>query len=647
MAINFLNTVNLNKNQLNNAAIQNLAADPGGAVEGQIYFNTVDFDLKIFANGAWKEVGATSGVETLSTTQAGDSAGNSLTVLTSAVGDVTINSFAYAGAGLVGYVPTGGTGTTFLRGDGAWIVPTDTGITSVVNVTGTSGGTPLDNAIVNRVLTLTSNEYAGGTNIGYVPNGGAVNQYLDGTGAWVDVTTGDIESVTESAVLDRLGIRITTPTGPDPVVGLDIIGQTNLGATAASDDELIIYDTSTTTNKSITVENLVGGYETTYDLTTAPTGTAVRLTSSDATDPAEDVTISGTTGRTAMTRISATELRVNLTDSIAVIDNIDLGGVITQTGGTSTTGVNDGALTASTALLLTADNTGVLVGMEVTGANIPVNITVVTVTDAKNFVLSGAITIANGITITFEEVNSFSSPLDMNNNRIGEVKTGVLGTDAVNLAQVNSLIAGIGVFKGGYDASTDPGTPVISGASNIALDLGDYFVVTSGGDITFSDQAVTVEVGDFIFAEQAITASSTPASTEYIIVIADANIATDGTITTAKRGVAGFDTTTFDVTPVSGTNPGFVTLRPLANPYSGQIPLATGDNTVAGETTFTLDVDAVFPGVDANKCKVEILLDAGGLTVYPEVTRNGSGDVIVVFMPQVANSIYTALITVT
>ena len=591
MAIQFLNTVDFKRNQLNFARIQNLATDPNTANSsvGQLYFNTGIDTLKQYVandgsgNPGWVEVGATSGVETLSSNDGTASIGKAITFNDQAIGDVVVNVF----------------------------------------------------------------EYAGGANVGYVPKDGLVDQYLDGTGAWVDVTTGDIESVTESAVLNRLGIRITTPTGPDPVVGLDIIGQTNLGTTPATDDELIIYDTSTTTNKSITVENLVGGYETTYDLTTAPTGTAVRLTSSDATDPAEDVTISGTTGRTAMTRISATELRVNLTDSIAVIDNIDLGGVITQTGGTSTTGVNDGALTASTALLLTADNTGVLVGMEVTGANIPVNITVVTVTDAKNFVLSGAITIANGITITFEEVNSFSSPLDMNNNRIGEVKTGVLGTDAVNLAQVNSLIAGVGVFKGGYDASTDPGAPVISGGSNIALDLGDYFVVTSGGNITFSDQAVKVEVGDFIFAEQAITASSTPASTEYIIVIADANLATAGTLTGAQRGVAGFDATTFSVTEVPGSNPGFVTLKPLANPYSGQIPLATGDNTTAGQTTFTLDVDAVFPGVDANKCKVEILLDAGGLTVYPEVTRNGSGDVIVVFMPQVADSIYTALITVT
>ena len=591
MAIQFLNTVNFNKNQLNFARIQNLGADPNAANSsiGQIYFNTAIDTLKQYVandgsgNPGWIEVGATSGVETLSTTQAGNSTGNTLTVLTNAVGDVTINSFAYAG----------------------------------------------------------------GSNIGYVPSGGLVDQYMDGTGAWVDVTTGDIESVTESAVNNRLGIRITTPTGPDPVVGLDIIGQTNLGTTPAANDELIIYDTSTVTNKSITVENLVGGYETTYDLTTAPTGTAVRLTSSDATDPAEDVTISGTTGRTAMTRISATELRVNLTDSIAVIDNIDLGGVITQTGGTTTTGVNDGALTASTTLLLTADNTAVLVGMEITGAGIPTNITIASITNDKTFVLSSAITIANSITITFQEVNSFSDPLDMNNNRISEVKTGVLGTDAVNLAQVNSLIAGNGSFLGGYDATNDPGSPIISSNNNIALNKGDYFIVTDDGDITFSDQTVSVETGDFIFANAVIAAGggvgAGPASTDYTIVISDANIAGKGATDGAtEKGVAGFDSASFDVSAS-----GWVQLLPLANPYSGQIPLATGDNTTAGETKFTLDVDAVFPGVDANKCKVEILQDAGGLTVYPEVTRNGSGDVIVIFMPQVANSIYTALITVT
>ena len=54
MAINFLNTVNLNKNQLTQRGDRKptLRRDPVGAnaVEGQIYFNTVDLMiLKIFA----------------------------------------------------------------------------------------------------------------------------------------------------------------------------------------------------------------------------------------------------------------------------------------------------------------------------------------------------------------------------------------------------------------------------------------------------------------------------------------------------------------------------------------------------------------------------------------------------------------------
>ena len=581
MAINFLNTVNLNKNQLTQAAIEsqpNDAAVGGAPVEGQIYFNTTDFDLKIFANGAWKEVGATSGVETLSTTQAGNSTGNTLTVLTNAVGDVTINSFAYAG----------------------------------------------------------------GSNIGYVPSDGLVNQYLDGTGAWVDVTTGDIESVNASTVNNRLGIAITTPLGPDPVVGLDVVGLTNLGATAASDDELIIYDTSTTTNKSITVENLVGGYETTYDLTTAPTGTAVRLTSSDAGDPAEDVTISGTAGRTAISRISTTELRVDLTDDVNIIDDLFVGGVITQTGIGSTTAVNSGALNNSTALVLTAANTAIKVGMQVTGTGVPSNITIATITNSYTFVLSSAITIANVTTLTFEEVNSFAAPLDMNNNRIHEVKTGVLGTDGVNLGQVELLVAGVGVFKGGYDANTGltvPGGLEIDGASNIALDKGDYFVVTVAGSAFFS---LSLEPGDFIFAETAIAANSSPPVGDYIVVRADDNVAGAGATDGAtQKGVSGFDSENFTV-----SSNGWVQLKPLANPYGAKVSLTSGDNTTAGQTTFTVDVTALFAGADARNCKVEVLKDAGALTVYPEVTRNGTGDVLLEFMPQVGNSLYSALITI-
>ena len=590
MAINFLNTVDLNFNQLRKAAIESLAANPAAGVLGQLYYDTAVSALKICttaqviggANAVWTEVGATSGVETLSTTQLNNSAGNSLTVLTDAIGNVTINSFAYAGGG----------------------------------------------------------------NVGYVPKDGLVNQYLDGTGAWVDVTTGDIESVNASTVNNRLGIAITTPLGPDPTVGLNIVGLTNLGSTPAVSDELVIYDASSEFNRAVTIANLKLATDTLYDLTTAPTGTAIRLTDAAGSD---DVTISGSANQIAVSRVSASELNVAFTPSITVVDNINLGGVIAQAGGTSTTGVNAAALTGSTTLVLTANNAAVLVGMQVTGAGIGENITITTVTDAKTFQLDGAITIANGITLTFEEQNSFSSPLDMNNNRINEVKTGVLGTDGVNLAQVNSLVAGIGVFKGGFNATTGltvPGGQELEGASNIALDKGDYFVVTTAGSDFFT---LALEPGDFIFAEVAIGAGSSPVVGDYIVVQADANVAGAGATDGAtEKGVAGFDSANFTV-----SSNGWVQLKPQSNPYGISV-LLTGGSDSNGETTFNVDVTTAArfgTGALAKNCKAEVITEVGRLTSYPEVTGNGAGSMVFKFRPVVADGVldtsgYRALISI-
>jgi len=57
----FLNNVNLNKNELQNAKIQALASAPSSPVEGQIYFNSTVGDKRIYVwNGtAWKTVSGT------------------------------------------------------------------------------------------------------------------------------------------------------------------------------------------------------------------------------------------------------------------------------------------------------------------------------------------------------------------------------------------------------------------------------------------------------------------------------------------------------------------------------------------------------------------------------------------------------------
>ena len=520
MAINFLNTVNLNKNQLNNAAIQNLAADPAGAVEGQIYYNTVDHDLKIYANGAWKEVGATSGVETLSTTKTGNSTGNPLTVLSNAVGDVTINSFAYAG----------------------------------------------------------------GSNIGYVPSGGTVDQYLDGAGNWIDITTGDIESVNASTVNNRLGIAITTPLGPDPVVGLNIVGQANLGATPATSDELIIYDASTTTNKAITVGNLVGGFETKYTID-VPAGTAnINLKGTDGagTVTNDAITLSGFAGQTVTNHITTSNIQVALTPSVVIANNLTLtNGSFTQQAGTA--------------------------------------------------------------------ANSLVTALDMNGSKLLDVGDGTAATDGVNLGQVEALVAGIGLFKGGYNATTGLTTDLgaangsLDGSSNIALDQGDFFVVTVAGGAFYTQ---TLEVGDMIFANTGIAADSTPPITDYTVVIQDANIAGAGASDGAtQKGVAGFDSANFTASAT-----GWVQLKEeVLSGRMRKVSLTSGDNTTAGETTFTVNLAAAFgsnPTPVAADCIATVKETTSNLIVYPCVTGNGTGSLDFVFMPQVTDGDYTAIISI-
>ena len=555
MAINFLNTVDLNQNQLNQAAIQNLAANPASGVEGQIYFNTVAQTIRVY-----KEILPATTPKTYE--------------WASISGDIT---------GLIG-----GTYITIVNEDGP--IPTINHDNTTRPANTTSTDSPGYSGTFTVIDSVTSN------------------------------ATGHVTAANE--------LTITLPAD---------------------------------TNETYTLPTAVGETGTQpfsgqINLTAGGTGAGVKST----------VNFIGTTNRIQVSSAVPVgivgDVTFDLTDSVTVVDNIILGGVITQSGGVSTTGVNDGALSASTTLILTANNAAVIVGMQISGTGIPDNITVDTVTNAKTFVLSGAITIADGITITFEEVNSFSSPLDMNNNRIHEVKTGVLSTDGVNLGQVQDLVAGIGLFKGGYNATTGltvnlgAGNGSLDGASNIALDTGDFFVVTVAGGAFYTQ---TLEVGDMIFANQTIAANSTPAIGVYTVVIQDANIAGSGsTDAGTEKGVAGFDSAFFDVSAS-----GWVQLDSKRNPYGAKTVLDNGaqaatptsavTRTTSGtpitQTTFTVDVDSAFifgSGALASNVKVEVLNNAAPLdTVYPCVERSGSGSIAIKFSGNVAVDLYQVLLS--
>ena len=158
-----------------------------------------------------------------------------------------VSSDIYAGASNLGIVPSGGAGTTFLRGDGTWATPTGTpyyaatsttlGLVKLFSDTAQSIAANTVSAIASRTYGVQVN--AAGQMVVNVP--------------WVD--TDSVTSVSASAVNNRLGLAIDPTTGA-VVAGLsiDTLADITTGSDAA--DSLPIYDLSVTTNKRITLNNL-------------------------------------------------------------------------------------------------------------------------------------------------------------------------------------------------------------------------------------------------------------------------------------------------------------------------------------------------------------------------------------------------------
>jgi hypothetical protein len=178
---------------------------------------------------------------------------------------------------------------------------------------------------------------------------------------------------------------------------------------------------------------------------------------------------------------------------------------------------------------ISSGNTATIVG----GTNIS---TVASATDNVTVNLDDSVTLAGQLTVSGTGQSSFGGQVTV-------PATPSAGTDAASKQYVLAQVGGVGGFQGGYNAATN--SPALTGGSNVALNQGDFYVVTTAGTF-FSDN---VEVGDFIFANSDINANSSPSASDYTVVIADENIAGSGTTDGGtQKGVAGFNSAHFNVT---------------------------------------------------------------------------------------------------
>ena len=486
MAIAYLTNIDLNNNQLKGFKVDNQTSDPTGLTgEGQLIYRTDTNELKYhIGSNVWETITIAGGTVTSVN-------------ISSSTGTITVGG---------GPITSAGTLTVNLPASGV-----------------TAGSYTSADITVDTYGRITAASSSGG---------GTMTSWKIGS------TTGTDQVVTDGQTVDVVGgTYISGAIGGTRTVTLnhDSTSRTDTTSTASGSSFPVVNSVTTNSTGHVTavdVKTVTVPDNNTTSLPIKNSAGALQFTSTDSTGLRF-----ATSGATTIAFTPATQLvTFNSTD----------------TNTTYTLPVSAGAANTAVVTLDGSSGTDSTVTFSGTTNEIAVTETIASATEGTITIgLPNNVTISNDLTVTGEinqtstgNENSFKSALNMNSAKLLNVGTGTTGTDGVNLAQVNLLIAGVGVFQGSYNADTN--SPALSGGSNVALNLGDYFVVSVAGNN--GGYFPSLEPGDFIFADVAIGAGTSPPVSSYTVVQADANIAGSGTTDgNTEKGVSGFDSANFTV----------------------------------------------------------------------------------------------------
>ena len=496
MAIKFLDNLDLTGLQITKVRLQNSAGTPGTNLGGgQIVYDSTAGTIKYYddVTNAWIELDGEGSGGTVTSVGGGTSTFVTNTVTNGSSNAVLTSTLSATGT------PNS---TTFLRGDNSWAtIPAAMSFSisdGSASYTVTQGDT-VTLSSPNSTISISA-AVADTIKLDLTASGVTAGAY---TSANITVDTfGRVTAASSSGGGTMTSWKIGSTSGADQTVSngevVDVVGGTAISGTIAG-------------TRTVTLNHDAFGTAATFaypsSVTTNSTGHITSITAGSAPGTMSSFTLTGDTG---------TSQTVGNGQTVSLLGSVGIDTVVSNTD-TVTVNLDLNELVTTSTWTQASDFLTVVDGgnnRKILSGNIPIN-----------------------------DWGTADGNISMDGNKFTGLGAGTAGSDSVNLSQVQALVAGVGVFQGAYNATTN--SPALTGSSNIALTTGDYFVVSVDGTNAVLG---TLEVGDLIFANNTIAANSSPAIANYTVVIQDANIAgagsTDGG---TEKGVAGFDSANFTV----------------------------------------------------------------------------------------------------